>query len=115
MKPYIHAKNSANKYGGVWEDYIKIHNFFDETKEHVPEMVHRIFLHNSFGIGLCEKLFGTTITNSEGRVIAVKSIAEDHVLEDIGWIPTLHECAEHIERTDWMYGSRRKHIIKVTK
>jgi hypothetical protein len=32
MKPYIHAKNSVKRYGGIIEDYIAIHNWFDSTK-----------------------------------------------------------------------------------
>jgi len=114
MKPLIHSKNSAKKYGGVWQDYINIHNFFDQTKAHVPEAKHRAFLHNTLGISLCEQIFGTIVTNSEGKEISVRSIAEDHVLEDLGWIPTLKECSDHMELTDWMLGSRRKEIIKIT-
>lgn len=32
-KPYIHALNSAKKYGGIFEDYMKIHEFIDYQKK----------------------------------------------------------------------------------
>ena len=32
MHPILHAKSSVKKFGGKWEDYIHIHNWFDETK-----------------------------------------------------------------------------------
>lgn len=57
-------------------------------------MRHRAILHNSFGIYLCEQVFGTTITNSDGRVVSVRDVGEEHVLEDLGLIPTLQDCFE---------------------
>ena len=30
--PLLHAKSSVKKFGGKEEDYIAIHNWFDETK-----------------------------------------------------------------------------------
>ena len=96
MKPVEHAKFSATKYGGKWQDYIAIHDFFDQTKSNMPDIRHRAVLHNSFGIFLCEQQFGTVITNSEGKEIATRSIGEDHVLEDLGQIPTLEDWLHHI-------------------
>jgi len=31
-KPWIHAKNSARKFGGVPEDYLPIHNLMDSSQ-----------------------------------------------------------------------------------
>src|SRR3990167_5253322 len=94
MKPYIHAKTSARKWGGVPGDYQAVHDFFDQTKMCVPDMRHRAVLHNAFGIYLCEQVFGTTIVNSDGRVVSVRDIGEQHVLDDLGTIPTLQDCLE---------------------
>ncbi len=94
MKPYIHARNSARKHGGEPEDYLKIHNWFDQTKAHIADMRHRAVLHNSFGIYLCEQVFGTNIRNSEGKLVSVRDVGEDHVLEDLGRIPSLAECLQ---------------------
>lgn len=105
MNPYIHAKNSANKYGGVPEDYLEVHCFMDSAKEHIGTVVHRLILHNTFGVALAEKVCGdyvqigsgkvvrtNYIVNSEGRKVFVRDIAQDHVLEDLhGKIPTLSE------------------------
>ena len=52
MKPYIHAVSSAKKFGGVWNDYIEIHNFMDSSKGHIADNRHRALLHNSFTIQL---------------------------------------------------------------
>lgn len=108
MKPFQHCKNSARKYGGVPEDYVPIHNFFDETKAHVPDVRHRTILHNSYGIWLAERLFGTTITNSDGKKVSVRDLGEDHVIEDLGFIPTLHEVLKDLPINDIVGARHRK-------
>ena len=110
MNPYIHAKNSANKYGGIPEDFLEIHQFMDSAKEHLGTIVHRIVLHNTFGISLAERIFGDIvqtgtgkfvrqnfIVNSDGKRVYIRDIAQDHVLEDMhGIIPTMSELFEDI-------------------
>lgn len=109
MKPWLHAKISVKKFGGKPEDYIDIHNWFDQTKAHVPDARHRLVLHNSFGVYLAEQQFGKMvqkedgswvrtpiIVNSNGKEISVRDIAEQHVLDDLGTIPTLGESLEHV-------------------
>jgi len=91
MKPFDHAQLSVKKYGGMESDYQKIHDFFDQTKAHHADMRHRAILHNSWGIFLCEQFFGTTITNSDQLEVSVRDIAEDHVMQDLGRIPSLDE------------------------
>ncbi len=108
MKPYIHAKNSAKKYGGTPEEYLFIHNWFDQTKAHIADMRHRAILHNSFGIYLLEQMFGVTFTNSEGKVISVRDVGEDHVLEDLGTIPTLQDCLKDMPHSDLLGANLRK-------
>jgi hypothetical protein len=83
LKPFQHARGSVARWGGKTDDYILIHDFLDSSKAHVPDMRHRMLLHHSFGIYLCEQVFGTTIVNSDGRAVSVRDIAEHHVIEDI--------------------------------
>lgn len=114
MKPLQHAKISARKYGGTWQEYIKIHEWFDQTKGHVADMRHRAILHNAFGIMLCRQVFGEVMTNSEGREISVRDIGEDHVLQDLGIIPSINQVIESIDisQLSWLGGSQRNKIIK---
>jgi hypothetical protein len=112
MKPFQHAKSSARKHGGVPEDYQALHDFFDSTKASVPDIRHRAILHSSFGIFLLERVFGTTITNSEGRRVVVRDIGEEHVIEDLGFIPTLNRWLRNMPIETWMSGARRKTAAK---
>ncbi len=58
MKPFVHAINSAKKYGGVPQDYLDIHNFMDISKSAHPDMRHRTILHHSLGCYITERMFG---------------------------------------------------------
>lgn len=113
---YHHAISSARKHGGIWQDYIDIHNWFDETKAHFPDMRHRALRHHSEGIFWCEQQFGTVITNSDGKEVPVRSIGEQHIIEDIGFIPTIADYLKEMNQVNWMYkpGEGRK-ILKEIK
>lgn len=108
MKPFIHARNSARKFGGCPEDYLPIHDFLDESKSHHADMRHRALLHNSWGIYLCERFFGHNIMNIEGKLVSVRDIAEQHVLEDVGRIPSVGDYLSGMPFYDWLGGPKRK-------
>ena len=115
MKPWIHSRNSVKRYGGVVEDYMPIHDWFDSTKAAYADFAHRAILHNTFGIFLAEQLFGTTITNSEGKVISVRDIAEDHVKEDTGGrIPTIQDWLKDLKPEPWMLGIGQREFARRT-
>lgn len=107
MKPYHHAKLSVKKYGGVVEDYLPIHDFIDSSKSTIPDMRHRALLHNSFGIYVAERLFGVYFTNSDGHVVQVRDVAENHVIEDLGFIPTVEQWLGNINMQPWMSGTKK--------
>lgn len=105
MKPFIHAKSSASKFGGIPEDYLPIHDLMDSSKSSLPDVRHRALFHSSFGIFMVEKMLGTTLTNSDGRKISVRDIAEQHVMEDIGFIPTVETWFRNMRIEPWMHGA----------
>lgn len=102
MKPYIHAKNSAKKWGGKPEDYLPIHDTMDSSKCAEASVKHRAVFHSAFGIFIIEKIFGTNIVNSEAKEVSVRDIAEQHVLEDMGTIPSLSDWLKDLPTQEWM-------------
>ena len=108
MKPWMHSKVSVKYFGGKPEDYLAIHDFIDSSKAHMPDMRHRVILHSSFGIYITEKIFGTNILNSDGKLISVRDIAERHVLDDMGTIPTVQDYLTHLPLLPWLGGKKRK-------
>lgn len=104
-KPYIHALSSVKRHGGVVEDYIEIHNFMDSSKSAIADNRHRALTHNSWFLSVVlERVFGVTITNSDGKVISVRTIGEEHVQEDFGnrFIPSAQDYLQEIEFKPWM-------------
>lgn len=100
---WIHAKSSARQFGGAPEDYVEIHDWFDCTKAHEPTFRHRALRHHSQGIFECERVFGITIENSDGKSVPVRFIGEQHVREDFsGYIPTIHDWLKGIPEEQWM-------------
>jgi hypothetical protein len=107
--PYYHAKSSAKKFGGEASDYQHIHDWFDQTKSHLPDVRHRALLHSSFGIFLAEQVFGTVLTRkSDGRSVPIRAIGEQHVLEDMGRIPTVQDWFKNMPMEAWMARGARK-------
>ncbi len=115
MKPYIHALSSAKKWGGQPENYLDIHNWFDQTKAHFATVAHRCLLHSSWGVFLCEQVFGTNITNSDGRLVSVRDIGEQHVIEDLKCIPTVSDYLMNMQYQPWMGGQGLPPSMNCTK
>lgn len=107
MKPLIHAKISVKKYGGIVEDYLPVHNFIDSSKATMPDIRHRAILHSAFGCYLCEQVFGVYITTSEGKMVSVRDIAEEHIIQDLGFIPTVEKYLNNMTIQPWMSGTEK--------
>lgn len=106
--PYYHSLSSSKKYGGIPEDYIEIHNWFDFFKSSMPDFRHRAMRHHAEGIFELEKVFGITITNSDGKKVPVRLIGEQHVLEDLGRIPTIKDWFLNMKTEPWMLKGTQK-------
>lgn len=101
--PYYHAKSSAKKFGGQPEDYIALHEWFDQTKAHLADARHRAILHSSFGIYMAQQVFGEVIVRkSDGKPVPTRMLGEQHVLEDIGRIPTVQDWLGELPMRSWM-------------
>ncbi|HTZ62680.1 MAG TPA: hypothetical protein VMB51_01095 [Solirubrobacteraceae bacterium] len=105
--PYHHALSSQRRWGGKVGDYLAIHSWFDESKEHHGDFRHRALRHHTQGIFEAERVFGQTITLSSGRAIPTRWIAEQHVIEDCGRIPSLSDWLSRIHPQPWMNRPRR--------
>ena len=100
--PYYHAKASVKSYGGSIEDYMPIHQWLDASKQYIADVRHRALRHHAQGIFECEREFGITIENSDGKKIPVRIIAEQHIVEDLGRVPSLNEWLECLPCKAWM-------------
>lgn len=108
---YHHALSSARKFGGTAEDYIALHNWFDESKAITADFRHRALRHHAEGIFMLERFFGTVITVSTGREVPVRQIGEQHVIEDLGFIPSFADWVRCIRPEPWMQRAQPIHRI----
>jgi hypothetical protein len=109
-KALHHARASADKFGGRAEDYLPIHEKMDSAKIAHAEVTARCVFHSAFGIFLIEDLFGRTLINSDGGEVMVRDVAEQHVLEDLGFIPSLSDWLAEMPSKPWMAGMNTRKI-----
>lgn len=104
---YYHALSSVRKWGGAVEDYLALHQWFDQSKAIFADPRHRALRHHAEGIFMLETLFGATIVNTDGRVVPVRLIGEQHVREDLGSIPSFADWARLITPQGWILRGHR--------
>lgn len=112
MKPSDHSIKSVRRYGGVSTDYLEIHEFLDMSKAGHPDMRHRALLHNSMGPFIAVRVFGRTITNSDGREVDVRQVCEDHLIEDMGRIPSVTQVLQTIPEEHMGFFSYRRGQVR---
>jgi hypothetical protein len=101
--PLHHSETSVKIWGGVKEDYTRIHDWLDSTKECFADFRHRALRHHSQGIFEAERVFGASIKNSDGKDVPVRYICEQHIKEDCeGRIPTVADWFRNIKPETWM-------------
>lgn len=82
---------------------ITVVQIIDETKEAFCDFRHRALRHHAEGIFEAERIFGVTVKNSDGKLVPVRYIGEQHVQEDCGGrIPSLCEWLSRIQPEPWM-------------
>lgn len=87
------------------EDYLPIHELMDSSKAAMPDNRHRAMTHNSWFITtILDKIFGSAIKNSDGKMIPTRDIGEQHVAEDFGekFIPSAQDHLQFMEAKGWM-------------
>lgn len=107
MKPFLHARGSVRRWGGKPEDYLAIHDFIDSSKAAMPDLRHRALYHHAMGCYLVERIFGHTIKNSDGREVSTRDVAEEHIIEDMGYLPSVEDWLDAMPMLAWMGGIHR--------
>ena len=74
----------------------------DASKAIIADPRHRALRHHAEGIFALEHEYGQTICNSDGRDVPVRLIGEQHVMEDLGFIPSFADWAALIAPAAWV-------------
>ena len=113
MNSWHHAQSAARKWGGTPEHYIDIEEFIDSSKKVIADSRHRSVYHHTLGVWLCQEVFGRTLTipRDNGNVqVPVRLVAERHIIEDLGWLPSPADYIENMTLDPWMSGAQRKQL-----
>lgn len=107
MKPYIHSRIHAKRWGGEPVDYADIDDFIDSSKSALADVRHRALLHSAWGCWVVEQMFGRTRINSDGREYSPRDVAEQHIIQDLGFIPTAERYLSTMNIEPWMSGTMK--------
>lgn len=113
MNSWNHAQSAAKKWGGEPSDYLEIEEFLDSSKKILGDVRHRSIYHHTEGVWLVQRVFGVTLDIQKGsRIVKVPTrlIAERHIIEDLGWLPSPADYIKGMPIEAWMSGSRRKEV-----
>jgi hypothetical protein len=98
---HYHAVSSANAFGGVPADYEALHAWMDRGRGGTDSLLHRVLAHHTEGIADAVERFGPAIRNSQGREVPTSLLARQHVIEDLGFVPSLAHYMELLHCPRW--------------
>ena len=112
---YHHAVSASHKWGGTPADYLPIEEFIDGSKQAMGDVRHRALYHHTLGVWLVEQVFGPTVTitkrNGTGTYeVPTREIAERHIVEDLGRIPSPSDWLERLPIQPWMGGRLSRYV-----
>lgn len=111
--------SAARKWGGTPEDYLAVEEFIDSSKQTLGDIRHRAVYHHTLGVWLCQRIFGTMLVidksppggpNKRTIRVPVREVAERHILEDLGFIPTPQDYLKNTPVETWMSGAQRREV-----
>lgn len=114
MNSWQHAVSAARKWGGDPQLYLPVEEFIDSSKQVIGDARHRSLYHHTMGTWLCQKVFGVTleVPRDQGppKLVPVRLVAERHILEDLGWLPSPKDYIDGMLLAPWMSGSHKKDL-----
>ena len=115
MNSWFHAQSAARKWGGDPELYLPIEEFIDSSKKIIGDARHRSVYHHTEGCWLVQKIFGNCLVwpkgNGQGmNYVPTRLIAERHIIEDLGWLPSPADYIRDMPLAAWMSGSQKKEM-----
>ena len=101
MNPHDHARSSALRFGGCWEDYQQLHDWFDASKATLCHFLHRALRHHREGIAEAEAVFGSGLRNADGAIVPVETIGMQHLEEDCYRLPNASDWTAGFRPPEW--------------
>jgi hypothetical protein len=99
----VSLDNFVKKWGGIPADYQPLVDWFEWAPVTYSDLALKGYRYHAQGVFEAERTFGYTMTNSNGRVVPVRYIAEQHIkLHCCGRIPSVGDWLSCIIPATWM-------------
>ena len=85
--PTLHARRSAQMFGGTLEDYVPVHTLHESARLHLPGARHRALLHTTLGVQTAEEVFGLDLQTGSGAV-STREVTEAHIRASVSSRPS---------------------------
>lgn len=95
--PYFHALSSRRKWGGTVDEYLPLHQYFDQTKSALADCRHRLFLHNPWGALLLNQQFSDAWVPEQHHGVTLDMISQQHITEDYSRLVSVEECVARMQ------------------
>ena len=99
--PWHHAVSSARRFGGAPSDFLRVHEWFDQSKAVTAHVKHRALRHHLEGVGRCVAVHAPqtgTCRLGDDTNVTVEAIGRQHLAEDFtGFVPRLVDWAAHMD------------------
>lgn len=96
LGPYIAEKIFGYPYEKL-EEYADKFNWSEEERQAIIELIELARTNETTGF-----------KNSDGKLVQVRDIAEQHIVEDLGCIPTVQDWLKDLPLYDWISSRKTK-------
>ncbi len=101
MNPLDHARSSARRFGGCWQDYHPVHDWLDGSKAAFCHFLHRALRHHREGVAEAVAVFGPVIRNADGTMVSTEAVGFQHLEEDCRRVPVAADWTAGFTTPNW--------------
>lgn len=113
--PLSHARSSVKKFGGTVELYLPIHTWMDASRAFIGDFRHRYLRHHSGSIADAKRIFGDVLRVSDTTCVSVGAVVREHILEDLGTVPSPTDWFKCINIEPWMMATPTRELESYIK
>lgn len=108
------AQRSQQKYGGIVEDYLRIHQLLDSPSLWLKGEKQLVLTHNTFGVWLCDQAFGVTFKRrSDRELLLTAAIAKDHIEAELGSVIDVCNFLHLMPIRTWQNGLKPDQVRRI--
>jgi hypothetical protein len=97
-----HARESAARFGGQPADFRSVHELLDRSAAAWNDVRHQALTHHTFFFDIAIRVVGDELLLSDGTTVSTRAVCEQHVVADLGRIPSAADWVQDMPLEEWM-------------